>query len=102
MKIKSNTRKKMSEKIAGLGTIRSEIPLAEIDSILRAEGYLLCCEDGTEWEGFLCGREGRAMIDFGNIESENEGSFELVDNSALVLTWFKFDTGRYDVVCYLS
>ncbi len=41
----------------------SGIPLDAIFSKLEANGFVVLQEDGTRWQGLLCGTEGRATID---------------------------------------
>lgn len=65
------------------------IPLAGIQAILERGGMRL-------EEAILCGRQGNTRFDLFMGDDE-------VDNSVLVLTWYKHDTtGRYEVVAYLS
>lgn len=72
------------------------IPLGGIFEAFEGRGVLVLQEDGTRWAGLLCGREGRVTFDLGPEEGR------VFSNAALVLMWHKFDTGRYEVVAYVS
>lgn len=99
--IRNRANRKISE-IAS-GAPRRDIPLSDIDAVLRDLGYLLVQEDGTPWSGFLTGREGRANIDIGILGTQDEDQIhETVSNAMLVITWHKFPTGRYEVIAYVS
>lgn len=101
----SNIRNKINGRVAKVanGSPRRDIPLSDIDDILRDFGYLLVSEDGTPWSGFLTGREGRANIEIGILGTQDENRIhEMVSNAMLVLTWHKFHTGRYEVIAYVS
>lgn len=104
IRIPASVRNRLNGKIAEVasGNPIARIPLTDIDDILRSEGYLLVQEDGTKWAGILTGRDGKAKIDIGLLSTEDEnGIYEMV-NSLLFLTWHKFDTGRWEVIAYVS
>jgi hypothetical protein len=66
------------------------IPLGAMFDVCRKAGLEPVCEDGTPWSGFLCGREGRAVI-------------ELKDcRKALTICWYKMPSGRYEVTPYVA
>lgn len=71
------------------------IPIDLIDEALRATGYKLVQEDGTDWEGIFCGREGSCTIRFATMAGE------LVENSLLALQWY-LQTTKYEVNAYMS
>lgn len=71
-----------------------DIPLDKLFEVFEDEGMTPVQEDGTRWSGFLTGREGRASI-------------EIMFNGeklkrALTLTWYKMDSGRYEIVAYFN
>ena len=70
--------------------MQSCIPLATLFHICEEAGYTL---DPEETDCILCGWDGRA-------------EFKLYRATKwikmLVLTWHKFETGRYEVVAYVS
>jgi hypothetical protein len=59
------------------------LPLADIDTILTSNGF------NSLEEGIYCGRDGGINEQVG-------------DRTWLRLIWHKFDTGRYEVVAYIS
>jgi len=67
----------------------TEIPLTEMKEILSRNNIKLLQEDNTEWEGFVCGREGNTLIKT-NIKAN------------LYLSWYQMASGRYEVTTYLS
>lgn len=78
------------------------VPFDEIDDILREEGYLALDNDGSEFEGFFTGDDGKATLDIGIIETESDrGIFDKVENVMLVVTWHKIDN-LYEIVAYVS
>lgn len=88
MNLKAATRKKLNNRIAdAVKGMKDAIPMADLSSILATEGI-------TMEECLLCGREGKANIDLYHGQ-------ETV-NGWLCLTWYKHDTGRYDLTAYLS
>jgi hypothetical protein len=40
-----------------------QIPLGAIFDAIRKHGYVVVDEAGEPWNGFICGREGRATFD---------------------------------------
>lgn len=104
IRIPAGIRNQMNGDIADLvRPIQSQIPLKSIDDILRRRGYLLVQEDGTTWSGFLTGRDGNARIEIGVVGTADDYDVHtIIDNAMLILSWHKFDTGRYEVVAYIS
>lgn len=89
MKLKAQQRRLLNNKIAeSVKGMKQSIPLSDWQTILATEGIHI-------EEFILCGREGRE-----NIELYHDG--ESVDNSWLCITWYKHDTGSYDITAYLS
>jgi len=91
-----------------LGVISSykwdSIPLDKIFETLHREGYYPLQEDDTPWSGFLCGRDGHMFLDIGHDTYERNGLvfYEHVKNCCLAVSWYKFETGRYEVLAYVS
>ncbi len=81
-----------------------QIPLDDISKILNERRLLLLQEDGTKWSGIFCGSKGRASFDVGNkIVRDERGFYIPYVNTVLILTWYRFEeTGRYEIVAYLS
>ena len=65
------------------------IPVSAIFEAARVVGEPLQ-EDGAPWQGFLCGREGRADIDL-------EGS-----RLCLHFQWYRLESGNYEVNAYIA
>jgi hypothetical protein len=84
------------------GRFHDEIPLADLDDILREFGYLLIDEDGTPWAGFLLGADAHATFDIGVLETETDGLYAKIINTNLWMSWYRFHTGRYEIVAYLG
>lgn len=84
------------------------IPLGDINELLKTHGYILLQEDGTEWSGFLSGDQGRTTIAVGRKDPlpgdmwPEPPFYPEVENTVLVLTWYKMPSGRYEVVAHLS
>ena len=107
-KLRSDVRKKISEDLFKLtnNVYHVGFPIKDINSIFLRRGYVLLQEDWTEFSGFFTGSRGRATIEFGSAESGREENgvtfYTPVENSALILTWYKIESGRYEIVAYLS
>lgn len=85
------------------GKYYDEIPLGEILEALEKNNVIALQEDGTPWEGILCGERAQTQIDIGAIWSENdEGIYTPCDNSMLVLSWYRMQSGRYEINAYVS
>ena len=76
------------------GVYFNTIPLAEIFSFMERQGMTPIQEDGSKWEGFLCGDDGRASIHYTFEEKEA--------TSILFLSWHGMQSGRYEIVSYIS
>jgi len=96
MKLSPKVKKHIMKEIYALGTYHPSIPLDELFSILNRYAIDAIQEDGTPWSGFLCGEQGQC-----NFELVYMPTHELLKHM-LVLTWYKFETGRYEIVSYIS
>lgn len=106
-KLRTDVRRKLADDLNKLSSqYVPRIPIKEITDIFLRRGYVLLQEDGTEFEGFFTGSRGRTTIEFGSAESEREEDgyrfYTPVENSVLVLTWYKMDSGNYEIVAYIS
>jgi len=81
------------------------IPLDTIFDAAKAEGLIPLQEDNTEWDGFLCGAEGRCIFPVGTLDSRTEvnglDTYIPYRNNAIALTWYKMPSGRYEIVSYI-
>lgn len=76
------------------------IPLGDIFTACTDQELIPLQEDGTRWDGLLCGREGRALILLGMEQQYNE--YKEIGR-VLVISWYKMPlTGNYEIVCYVS
>lgn len=109
MKISRTARTTAAAALAPLNKGHHEgIDMSAIQAALAAAGLIALQEDGTAWQGFFCGREGSARIALGQLDSATparwnsaESVYTEIDNSLLILTWYKIST-KYEIVAYLS
>ncbi len=71
------------------------IPITEINDVLNTIGISIVQEDGTPFEGFLCGKNGRSIL---NLAMNNE----IIDNSLLDLSWYLMPSNNYEITAYVS
>ena len=104
-KLPAGIRHKISDEITKLTTNKyfDKIPLKDISDILEKYGITLLQEDQTEWDGFLTGNNARETFEIGYIETKDKDSrYTPIDNAALVMSWYKMTSGRYEIVAYMS
>ena len=96
MKINRASHNRINAKLTRIGkSYHEHVPLGIMFGYLNEEGIIATQEDGTQWSGILSGKEGRATIDLAGPEGP-------IVNSMLVLSWYRMDSGRYEVVAGLS
>jgi hypothetical protein len=78
-----------------------KIPLDEIFGFLKSEDIIVVQEDGTPWEGFLTGAEGRTTFELALYDTQAD-TFSPIGNAVLWMSWYKMSSGRYEIVAYLS
>lgn len=83
-------RKLQSELVEISRSYYEHIPLGAMLVACEDAGLKPVDEDGSPWEGFLCGHEGRASIAL-------EGS-----RKALQIQWYRMESGRFEVNAYVS
>ena len=76
----------------------NEIPFGKIQEILREHGVQALDEENNPWSGILCGENSCAYFPIGTFTSEPER----IQNCQLALTWYKFASGNFEIVCYVS
>lgn len=88
----------VNEYLAVLGrTYHDSIPIDDIFAVLETNGFRAVQEDGTPWAGILTGRDGRAVFDLFDIESQAPS------RRTFVLIWHKMDVShKYELTGYLS
>ena len=92
MKTDKQTKTKIGHEFSSLTYNKyfPSIPLSEIFQIIKNHGGLVIDESGQEWSGFLCGSSGHCVFDVNGIKT-----------SGLNLTWYKMESGRYEITVYL-
>ena len=109
--IKPNVRKKINTAIRKLTTPKSRtvyfkaIPLQDIFDILEKNGVVALQQDNTEWDGFLTGATGTITIALAPSSSKMKGNYTTYEpyvNTSLALQWYKMQTGKYEVTCYIG
>ena len=80
-------------------TYFESIPLEGIDEILQSEGLALIQEDNTRWSGFLVGSDSQALIGIGKVNGT-----EMLDSTknALMISWYRMNSGRWEVIGYIA
>jgi len=73
----------------------NQIPLGDLDDIIRKHGFLIVDEEGNPWSGFLCGRDGTALFDIVSLAGQ-------MAKYKLVLQWYKMPSGRYEITSYVG
>ena len=77
-------QKRVNEALYWTGrTYQDSVPLTEVSDLLVANGF-----EPLE-DMILCGREGKILEPVGR-------------NRFLSLTWYKMESGRYEIVAYIS
>lgn len=104
-KLKTNVRIAINDKLHKLSTqyysgVGEAFSL--IKDVLKEKGAVLLQEDNTAFEGMFSGREARATIDVAPESSKENGVYTPFSNTMLVLSWYKTESGKYEVTSYLS
>lgn len=120
--LRPELKRSVNNLLHGLGTYHNEIPLKQVFDILNQYGLTALQEDGTEWEGFLLGRDGHIFLNIAPLGSKrlwvgpqykdkigqtqvvpDTYVYDAVKNTSLNMSWHKFDeSGRYEILAYLS
>ena len=99
-------RKKINRELTALPNYHEGIPLEIIEEILKKYNLLLLQEDYTPWSGFITGREGQADFTLGYFDTAYEQNgltaYTPIENAALIMTWYKMQSGKYEIVTYIS
>jgi len=78
------------------------IQLATCVNILEDFGYTIIQEDYTRWDGFICGAEGHEYFTIAKNDLNQIMLTRVVKNAMLSLSWHKMESGRYEVIAYVS
>jgi len=95
MATRTTTRNRINRAIGNAvdGTYHDDIPMDEIFDCITAHDGTPVQEDGTPWSGFMCGADGRATI---------EVTFPTMKSMFVHISWHKMESGRFEVVTYIS
>jgi len=58
-------------------------------------------EYGEEFEGFLLGNNSRTTFEIAINEKDQYNSFVPFDNANLSVSWYKMQSGRYEINAYI-
>ena len=116
--LKPETRKSINRQLNELGTHHDAIPYKQISSIIEAHGLKILDEEKAEWTGFFVGATGEAKFEiapmgskkvytstdtrFGLVTIPDFYVYEPMKNAILRLSWYKMDSGRYEILSYIS
>lgn len=106
MKMDASSKRKASNAIAKYASKNyfstPSDPVTAADDALRAVGYRLVQEDGTDFSAIFTGREGRASIRISPVDAPDSPK-SMVNNTMLAVQWYKMDkSNKYEVNMYLS
>jgi len=96
LRIRQAVRMAICERLSDLTSgLHPSVPLDEMFEVCRAVGLEAVDEAQEPWSGLLCGREGRASIallslDFGEVVEEH-----------LQVSWYRLESGRFEVTAYV-
>lgn len=86
--------------------LHDSIPLDAIQKVLAMNDLVMLQEDNSEWSGLLSGESYQTTI---NIAKRNTWTqvngvsvYSPIPNSMLFLSWYRYGTGRYEVLAYLT
>ena len=86
-----------------------EIPVGLVQKALEDNGFTLVDDDGTKFNAFFCGEQGNAKLNYALITSFDQamykgvGAFKnVVGNSSVIISWFKMESGKYEINVYAS
>lgn len=90
-------------------TYFKSIPLDDISAILAKHNLILLQEDDTEWSGWLMGgvnKTEQVYFDLGWLNSAYDvhglKTYEKITNSSLALSYYKMQSGKYEVLARLT
>jgi hypothetical protein len=103
-------KKKINTQIRkAIPTYSPEIPLQDIEDILKNFGLLILQEDFTPWSGMLTGADAQANFEMAYFDSayqRDDMTFYVpIENAGLMLSWYKMESmesSRYEIVTYVA
>lgn len=110
--LRTSDRKKINKELTNLTSPKNKtkyfnsIPLTDIFNILKKYGVIVIQEDGSEWSGFLIGRSSTTHFDVASIDTKNntigKSTYTPYTNTMLNLQYHKMQSGKYEIVVYMS
>jgi len=86
--------------------LHDSIPFSAIEKILAMQGLVILQEDNTRFEGFLTGSSAQTHFEVGRTSSmriyRGGTCYIPLSNSLLSMSWYRYNTGRYEVLVYLT
>lgn len=98
-KVNAPERQRINKVLCTLPTYWNSISLSKISEVLQSFGIDILQEDGTKFEGFLFGNQGRVTFDIGR---KTENGYDIIETSMLLLSWYRLESNRYEVTVYLT
>ena len=106
--LKAPIKKKMNNEIRKITTPKNKtvyfkaIPLQPIVDVLEKYGATILQEDNTEWDGFLLGAAGTINFIMAPLDSKEGMFYTPYSNTRLNLQWYKMQSGKYEINCYVG
>jgi len=110
--LKAPIKKKINKELINLTTPKHktqyfrEIPLQDIFDILKKYSVISLQEDNTPWSGFLTGRSAQTYFNIAPIDSEYKNNgysmYTPYTNAKLALSWYKMESGNYEITTYIT
>jgi len=97
--------KRINAVICALPNYHNEIPLGTIFSVMEENGLVALQEDGTRWDGLLCGTNEHASFAIGSLSDpvrHDWGTTYAEVAHMLEISWYRMSSGRYEIVTYIS
>jgi hypothetical protein len=102
-KISLSTKSEINKDLQKLcKTYYPSIPLNEVFNILEKKNLVALQEDNTKWSGILTGTNETIKLELAHESSKNNNEYIPLDNSMLILSWYKMPSGNYEINSYLS
>ena len=87
-------------------TYFDKIPLQPLFDILEKHGLIVLQQDQTKWDGFLLGgtkKTERVQFDLGvKALKDVGGTYPVITNAELQLSYYKMESGKYEVIAYIG
>ena len=106
--IPANIKRKINKDISMVikPTYFDKIPLDEIFDVLKKYDIVVLQEDGRPWEGFLTGginKTEQVHFDLGwTWKKDNRGYHPVIPNANLQLSYYKMESGRFEIISYIG